>query len=101
MKIYATSLGPVLLESQPSQRVGAYFPRVLRALLLNAGLENVELKQQDEEHFRFYRDLSDDEFRRVEQILEGFSARTSPTLPRLPAIHRALRDVKLRSLSAA
>ena len=100
MKIYATSLGPVLLESQPSRRVGAYFPRVLRALLLNAGLENVELQQQEGHPFRFYRDLTLEEFRRVEQSLERFSSRPTQSTHLLPARHRALRDVKLRSLSA-
>lgn len=101
MKIYATSLGPVLLESQPSRRVGAYFPRALRALLLNAGLENADLEQEEGNPFRFYRHLSLEEFRRVEQILERFSSRQAAPPHLLPARHRALRDVKLRSLSAA
>ena len=91
-----------MLESQPSRRVGAYFPRVLRALLLNAGLEDVELKQQQEgQPFRFYRDLTPQEFQQVQKILERLCAPPAQSPGMLPARHRALRDVKLRSLSVA
>ncbi|MDB6034009.1 MAG: hypothetical protein JWM16_4347 [Verrucomicrobiales bacterium] len=101
MKLYATSFGPVALESKSRKSIGSCFPRFLQMLLSKAGLENVELERKEEKTFRFYRELTDSEFEKVEQLLEQCPVPTATISPRLSDSQRILRNAKLRSLAAA
>jgi hypothetical protein len=70
-------------------------------LLAKAGLENVELEQKGEQAFRFYRELTDTEFEKIEKILEQCPPPTSDKPSRLADSQRILRNAKLRSLCPA